>query len=129
MSSLQSIAQVVNESAECNFAQLVAREDGSMIVDTYDWTDFFAPHFKRITSIKKYHQFRFTSSEPGCVFLKEYSDSPEVKLDLRKDAAWNPSEDELPAVVPPKGLSGDRQWYLQRAREYFGNHGFDIETM
>ena len=68
--SLQSIAQVVNDSAECNFAQLVAREDGSMIVQTFNWTDFFAPHFKRIASIKKYHHFRMTSSAPGCVFLK-----------------------------------------------------------
>ena len=46
--SLQSIAQVVNDSAECNFAQLVAPEDGSVIVQTFYWTDFFAPHLKRI---------------------------------------------------------------------------------
>ena len=65
--SLQSIAQVVNDSTECNFAQSVAREDGSMIVQTFNWTDFFAPHFKRIASIKKYHHFRMTSSAPGCV--------------------------------------------------------------
>ena len=53
-----------------------------------------------------------TSSAPGCVFLKEYSDSPEVELELRKDAAWNPRPDKMPAVVPPKGLSVERQWYL-----------------
>ena len=87
--SLQSIAQVVNDSAECKFAQLVAREDGSMIVQTFDWTDFFAPHLKRIAAIKKYHHFRVTSSAPGYVFLKEHSDSPEIQLDLRK-AEWNP---------------------------------------
>lgn len=34
--SLQSIAQVANDSAECNFAQLVSREDGSTIVSSYD---------------------------------------------------------------------------------------------
>jgi hypothetical protein len=64
--SLQCISQVVNDSADCNFAQVVAQEDGSMMVQTFDWTDFFAPHLKRISAIK-YHHFRFTSSAPGCV--------------------------------------------------------------
>lgn len=49
VSSLWSIAQVVNESAECNVSQLV---DGSMIVQTHNWTDFFAPRMKKITGIK-----------------------------------------------------------------------------
>ena len=109
--SLQSIALVVNDSAECNFAQLVVREDGSMIVQIFDWTDFLAPHLKRITSIKKYHHIRMTSSAPGCVFVKEHSNSPEIQLDLCK-ATWNPSADELLAVFPPKGLGVERQWYL-----------------
>ena len=41
--SLKSIAEVVNNSAECNVAQLVSREDGSTIVPTFDWTSFFIP--------------------------------------------------------------------------------------
>jgi len=40
--SLQSIAQVANDLAECNFAQLVSRENGSTIVATFVWTDFIA---------------------------------------------------------------------------------------
>ena len=52
-----------------------------------------------------------TTSAPGCVFVKEHFNSLEIQLDLRK-ATWNPSADELPAVVPPKGLSVERQWYL-----------------
>ena len=111
VSSLRSIAQVVNDSAECNISQLVAREDGSMIVPTHNWTDFFAPRMKKITGIKTYHHFRMSSSAPGCVFVKEHSDSSEVKIDLLKEP-WNPSADELPEVVPPKGLSAERQWYL-----------------
>ena len=109
--SLQSIAQVVNESADCNVSQLVAWEDGNMIVQTLNWTDFFAPHLKKIV-IKKYHHFRTTLSAPGCVFVKEQSDSPELKIDLLK-APWNPPAHELPEVVPPKGLSAERQWYLR----------------
>ena len=111
VSSLKDVAEVVNKSAECNFAQLVSREDGSTIVPTYDWTSFFAPHFKKIVGIKKYHHFRMSSSQPGVVFLKEHSDTPEVKLSLLKQS-WTPTKEELPNVVPPKGLSAERQWYL-----------------
>ena len=39
--SLQNIAEVVNGLAECNVSQLVSREDGTTIVSTLDWTDFF----------------------------------------------------------------------------------------
>ena len=36
---VQSIAQVVNTSAECNFSQLVSREDWTTVVATFDWID------------------------------------------------------------------------------------------
>ena len=45
------------------------------------------------------------------MFVKENSGLPEIQLDLCK-ATWNPSADQLPAVVPAKGLSVERQWYL-----------------
>lgn len=54
---LQDIAQVVNESAHCNSAQLNVREDGTVIVPTFNWTDFFTPHLKKIIGIKQYHHF------------------------------------------------------------------------
>ena len=108
--SLQSIAQVANDSAECNFSQLVSREDGSTIVSTFDWTDF-ATRMKKITGIKKYHHFRMTYSSPGKVFMKEQCDRPEVETDLLKEP-WEPEVDELPSVVPPHGLSAERQWYM-----------------
>ena len=106
MGSLQAIAEVVNRSAQCNHAQLVSREDGSTIVHTYNWTDFFAPRMKKITGIKKLHHFRIDSASPGCVFTKEQCDSPEVKHELLK-APWTPDVDSLPAVVPPRGLSAE----------------------
>ena len=45
--SLQAIAGAINATAECNHSQLVSQEDGSTIVSTYDWTDFFAPRMKK----------------------------------------------------------------------------------
>ena len=44
--SLLAIARVVNSSADCNFSQLVVR-NGSTIVPTYSWTDFFASRMRR----------------------------------------------------------------------------------
>ena len=108
--SLQNIAEVVNTSAECNVAQLVSHQDGTTIVPTLDWTDFFATKLKKIQGIKKLHHFRFTSS-PGHVCVKERSDTVERDIDLLKEP-WTPDADTKPDVVPPKGLSPDRQWYL-----------------
>ena len=50
--SLRDIAQVVNDSAECNYSQLVTTEDGKVIVPTFDWINFFALRFKKFTNIK-----------------------------------------------------------------------------
>lgn len=67
--SLKAIAQAVNDSADCNFAQLVSDENGGT---TYDWTDFFAPHVKKVAGIKKDHHFQYDASQPGAVFVKEH---------------------------------------------------------
>ena len=79
--SLQAIAQVVNDLAQCNFAQLVAIEDGTTVVPVFDWTTFFAIRFRKlpgIKGIKKLHHFRFPGSEPGVVYMKTQSDEEEV---------------------------------------------------
>ena len=75
--------------------------------------DFFAPHFKKIVGIKKYHHFRYDLSKPGVVFVREHADTQEVEFDLTKGTSlWSPDANELPSVVPPKGLSAERQTYL-----------------
>lgn len=66
---------------------------------------------KKINGIKKYHHFRTTSSSPGKVFVREQCDSAEVEIDLLK-APCEPNFDELPTVIPPRGLSAERKWYL-----------------
>ena len=74
--SLQAIAQVVNDSTKCNFAQLVVDEDGNTIVPTFDWTNFFATRFQRFVGMKSYHHFRFVALEPGVVYARKHSDTP-----------------------------------------------------
>lgn len=111
VSSITDAAQCVIDSAECNSVQLVCTEDGRTLVPNYDWTDFFVPHMKKVQGIKKLHHFRFTSLEPGVVYVKEHADTPERKIELLKQN-WCPDLQALPVVIEPKGLSAKRQWYL-----------------
>ena len=102
---------MVNESANCNYSQLVSREDGSTVVSTYDWTSFFATRFRKDIGIKQLHHFRFDSAEPGKMHIKEHVDTADQTLDLLK-APWSPDVSELPDIITPQGLSAERQWYL-----------------
>ena len=106
---LEDISETVEKSTKCNTAQLVAR-DGTILVPTYDWKKFFAPHFKAIPSIKGYHHFCFSSDKPGIVLPKKHADTEGKEMTFLKE---NCSGLECgPEVIPAKGLSPDRQWYL-----------------
>ena len=52
-----------------------------------------------------------STSSPGSVFVREQNDSSEVELALLKQP-WDPDANALPSIVPPHGLSIERQWYL-----------------
>lgn len=46
-------------------------------------------------------------------FVKDHADTEEEEIDLIKTpACWTLDPEELPRVVPAKGLSAERQWYL-----------------
>ncbi len=109
--SLTGLAAVVNKSAECNFSQLVATEDGNTLVTAYDWTSFFATKFRKIPGIKKFHHFNFDVKHPGSVLAKEHADTREIEIKILKNS-WMPDPTLLPSVVQPKGLSLERSWYL-----------------
>ena len=69
------------------------------------WLDRFLHLTDEKTSgIKKSHHFRVSSSS-------QWSDSLEVTFKLLKEPLTLAAE-ELPAVVPPRGLSTERHWYL-----------------
>ena len=62
MGSLQAIAQVANNLAQCNTAQLVTTEDGTNVVPVFHFLCcalLEAPWYQEDAS------FRFTSSDPG----------------------------------------------------------------
>ena len=47
----------------------------------HDWLSFLLQYFKKISNIKKYHHFHF-SSTPRTVFTREHADTPEVPLPI-----------------------------------------------
>ena len=118
--SLRCIAQVVNNSTECNFAQLVCNKDGTTNVPTYAWTVFFAPHLKKVVGIKKCHHFQCDSSKPGVVYVKEHVDTSELGIDLMKsNPHWLPHPKELLPLIPPKQGIGiemsELEWFWNLA--------------
>ena len=117
------IARVVQESASVNHVRLVGNEAGDVYVPTYNWLSYFAPKFKKVSGIKMYHQFHFSSSSPGTVLCKEFSDSPGTVIVLLKEA-WKPVATDLPQIVEPPGLSADRQWYLYEKIQPFCDEDF-----
>ena len=112
---LDDIAQVVERSAQCNHAQVVGNLGGTSVVSFYNWSEFFDNDKVIKTALKdisQLHHFRFTSDQPGCVFVKYSSDGVEQKIKLLKETSWRPSATDLPEVITPLGLSLERQWYL-----------------
>ena len=110
VSSLYDLATVVDKSivSGVNVAQLSGLHDGRVIVPTYDWASFLSQYFKKLPGIKKYHHFRFDKDSPGCVYVKQFSDSAEEKIRLLKDDSFPPCE--LPPDLIPKGM--DQKLYL-----------------
>ncbi len=118
--SLRSIVDVVQKSGKCNEAQLISNEEGRVIVPTYDWVTFFAPHFRKMPGIKKGRHLTFSSSRPGVVYTRESADTvTEAHHNLLKEGATFDDHSELPDVITPVGLSAQRQWYLyEKIREF-----------
>ena len=106
---LNDIKDTVEKSSVCNTVQLVAEQDGTINVPMYNWSAFLSPHFKSIPGIKSYQHFEFHCESPGDVLLQKNADTPPQKLRILK-ACWDAQG--RPDIVPPKGLSLERQLYL-----------------
>ena len=119
VSCLSDLERVVNTSAEANVAQLVGTQSGEVVVPMYNWTSMFTGHLKKVKHIKKFHHFVMSAESPGSVEVRLESDSESEQFNLITDHSWAPSANDLPPVVPPSGLSPERQWYLYNSiRDY-----------
>ena len=68
-------------------------------------------NMKPVAQIKKQHHFIFSSVKPGCVSVKTRYNGEESVFVIMNDA--EPVHLELlPDIIPPQGLSAERQWYL-----------------
>ena len=107
---LDDIANCVSLSSFVNAPQLVGSLHGSVFIKTYNWSEHFEEHIVKtaLKGISQKHHFRFASSSPGAVFVKSVGSNSERKINLLKNATWNPSAHELPPVVVPSGLSRER---------------------
>ena len=86
---------------------------------TYDWSGFFGAHMRKLPGIKKLRHFCFDASTPGKVHVRSEGDGAEQSHSLLIDDCWSPTVTVLPPIIPPSGLSLERQQYLfQKIREY-----------
>ena len=124
VSSLYEFAQMVESSSDAgvNKAQLVGTHDGRVIVAVYNWSAFLEQYFVKVPNIKKFHHFRFSKDEPGKLYFKQYSTSPEQSLLLLKNPAILPPC-VLPPQLNPQGLSQERKQYLYREIRQFCKPG------
>lgn len=99
--SLEALAQCVETLATCNHSQLVGTSNGSLIVPTFEWSSYFAGHFRRIIGIKKYHHFHHDTSLPRIVTVQEHCDSAKINIPILKDR-WMPPRVTLPQQIFPK---------------------------
>ena len=110
---LDDVVKAINSSAVVDYNKKVGNEDGSVLVPTYQWLNYFTAYFTTVPGIKQYHQFIFSSEFPGVVRCKQFSDSATfTTVCLIKDHQNLPPSTTLPPVAEPAGLSSDRQWYL-----------------
>ena len=112
--SIEDIAKVVDHSAVCNTPQLIGESDGTVEVPTYDWASFFdEPMIQTsLKGITKMHHFRFTTSDPGLVYVRDFSDDSERKINLLRNKSWRPSPNSLPKRVLP--VWRDNGTYIKR---------------
>lgn len=125
VSSLYEFADMVDSSSTVgiNKSQLVGTHDGRVIVPVFNWSSYLERYFIKVPNIKKYHHFRFSKDEPGKLYFKEFSNSPEQSLMLLKNRTILPPESALPSEISPDGLSEERKQYLFREIRQFCKHG------
>ncbi|KAL8583126.1 hypothetical protein ACOMHN_029822 [Nucella lapillus] len=129
VSSLDDLARTVELStptSRVNIPQLVGREDGTVMVPTYNWQEYLTPAYKQLKNIKPVGHFRFTATNPGVVFYKTTIADEEQQFQHSVPdpyAALAP----MPALIPPPLLSHARRQYLFNSiRQYVRENVQDI---
>ncbi len=88
ISSISQIADAVTNSTAkaINIPQHIADPTtGDTLVAVHEWKPYFEKYFRRIPNITSYQHFRFSSENPGDVFVRKLPSSAEERIALRKD--------------------------------------------
>ncbi|XP_061192127.1 uncharacterized protein LOC133200324 [Saccostrea echinata] len=115
--SLPGLLDVVNKSAKSNTAVTYLNEAGEHCWEWFDWKTFISQYFRPVRGIRKFHHFKFSSSFPGKVYVRETFYHAETEVELLKSSV---TPEDLTAVavmseiIPPGGISPERQQYLFR---------------
>ena len=123
ISSLFDIGTCVEESASVNVAELVGLHDGTVLVSTYDWTNYRSQIFKKLPKIKSYHYFRFHKGFPGTILCRKYWNSEEIAINILRNDARFPGGGQLPPIITPSGISRERAQYLFKEMREFCRDG------
>ena len=91
----------------------------------YNWSAFLEWYFVKVPKIKTFHYFRFSKDEPGKLYFKQYSTSPEQSLVLLRNPTILPPA-VLPPEISPQGLSQERKQYLYREIRQFCKPGTEV---
>lgn len=110
--SLNQLSGVVNTSTlgRQNDAYVIGHDTTSSF-SYYNWSEFLHAHFSILPNITTYHHFRFSSSSPGVVFVREFANSTEKPISILKPG-HKLSKNALPSTLQPTGLSLEREKYL-----------------
>lgn len=103
--------------------QLVATQDGLVIVAANDWSTFLGQHFKKIPNIKKFHHIRFSKNEQGIVNCREYLSSPVQAIFFLRNGITIPPVSGLLQKINPEGLREECWNYLYREQRQLWRPG------
>ena len=89
-----------------NTPQLVGTEDGTVLVPTCNWQEFFSPAYRPLLGIKPMGHFRFSADHPVMVFYRtKEMKQLAIQQQLNRLAA-------MPDVLLSPLLSRERQQYV-----------------
>ncbi|XP_056013929.1 uncharacterized protein LOC125667802 [Ostrea edulis] len=115
--SLSGLVDVINRSAKSNRSVTYLNDAGEHNWEWFDWKTFISQYFGPVRGIRKMHHFRFSSSFPGKMYVRERADQVETEIVLLKSAVTPEdltANTVMPDIVPPGGISAERQKYLYR---------------
>uniref|UniRef100_K1R879 Uncharacterized protein n=1 Tax=Magallana gigas TaxID=29159 RepID=K1R879_MAGGI len=129
--SLSGLVEVVRKSARSNSPVTYTNDAGEHSWEWYDWKSFTSTFFTNVKGIRKMLHFRFPSLSPGKLFVKSHADDSEREITLLKSSI-SPEDittgSVMPDILPPGGMTSERQRYLFRVVRPFVRDPFKDTT-